>query len=423
VIRRLRHLALDVSPLRDSRQFRWLFTGQLISLIGRQITVVAVPYQVYVLTHSSLRVGLLGVVQLVPFIMFSLVAGTIADQVDRRRLLLITQALLALTSLLFVLGALEGHPSLWYLYAVAAAAAGISAVDQPTRTATMPNLVSGAQLASAVSLNFALFQLGIIAGPAVGGLVIAHVGLPVAYSIDVLTFGAALWAVFLLSPQLPIGRQPESPLKAVLAGFAFLRRTPVITSGYALDLTAMILSMPRALFPALALSVYHVGPSGLGLLYSAPGVGGVVGSMLSGFVRHLRHPGRTVIYAVAGWGLAITLFGLATASIWLAVVFLSLAGAADAISAIARNTIMQTLAPDRLRGRLSAVYSMVVVSGPYLGDTRAGAVASAFSPQIADVAGGLMSLAGCLAIGLAFPQIWRFDAKRAAVERPPEPGS
>jgi len=251
--------------------------------------VVAVPYQVYVLTHSSLRVGLLGVVQLVPFIVFSLVAGTIADQVDRRRLLLITQALLALTSFLLVLGALEGHPPLWYLYAVAAAAAGISAVDQPTRTATMPNLVSGAQLASAVSLNFALFQLGIIAGPAVGGLVIAHVGLPVAYSIDVLTFGAALWAVFLLSPQLPIGRQPESPLTAVLAGFAFLRRTPVITSGYALDLTAMILSMPRALFPALALSVYHVGPSGLGLLYSAPGVGGVVGSMLSGFVRHLRH--------------------------------------------------------------------------------------------------------------------------------------
>ncbi|HSO93518.1 MAG TPA: MFS transporter, partial [Candidatus Dormibacteraeota bacterium] len=348
MIRRLRRLAVDISPLRDSRQFRYLFIGQLISLIGRQITVVAVPYQVYVLTHSSLRVGLLGLVQLVPFIVFSLVAGTIADQVDRRRLLLLTQVLLAVTSGLFVVGAIWGNPPLLYLYGVAAAAAGVSAVDQPARSATIPNLVSRSQLASAVSLNFGLFQLGTIAGPAVGGLVIARVGLPIAYGIDVLTFGAAIAAVFLLSPQIPIGRSRESPLHALLAGFAFLRRTPVITGGYAADLIAMVLSLPRALFPALALSVYHAGPTGLGLLYSAPGVGAVAGSALSGFIAHVRHPGRTVIYGVAGWGLAVTLFGLATVSIWLAVALLAIAGAADAVSAIARNTIQQTLAPDRL---------------------------------------------------------------------------
>jgi len=411
LIRRLRHLALDISPLRDSRQFRFLFIGQLISLIGRQITVVAVPYQVYVLTHSSLRVGLLGLVQLVPFIVFSLVAGTVADQVDRRRLLLLTQFLLAITSSLFVLGAIWGHPPLLYLYAVAGAAAGISAIDQPTRSATVPNLVSRRQLASAVSLNFALFQLGTIAGPAIGGLVIARVGLPIAYGIDVATFGAAIAAVFLLSPQLPIGRRPESPLSAVLAGFAFLGRTPIITGGYAADLMAMVLSAPRALFPAFALSVYHVGPSGLGLLYSAPGLGALAGSALSGFIAHVRHPGRTIVYAIAGWALAITLFGLSTFSIWLAVLLLALAGAADAISAIARNTIQQTLAPDRLRGRLSALYSMVVVGGPYLGDTRAGAVASAFSAPAAVVAGGIMCLVGCLALRLAFPEMWRYHAR------------
>jgi MFS family permease len=410
VIGRLRHLTVDIAPLRDSRQFRLLFIGQLISLVGRQITVVAVPYQVYVLTHSSLQVGLLGVVQLVPFVLFSLVAGTIADQVDRRRLLLLTQVLLAITSLLFVFGALYGHPPLWYLYAVTAAAAGISAIDQPARSATVPNLVSRQQLASAVSLNFGLFQLGTIAGPAVGGIVIARVGLPIAYTIDVVTFAAAIVAVFMLSPQVPIGRRPESPLSAIMAGFAFLRRTPVITGGYAADLSAMILSMPRALFPALALSVYHVGPSGLGLLYSAPGVGAVAGSVFSGFIAHARHPGRIVLYAVAGWGVAITLFGLAT-SIWLAVVLLAVAGAADAFSAIARNVIQQTLAPDRLRGRLSAVYSMVVASGPYLGDTRAGAVGSALSAEFADVTGGLMCLAACLVVRFAFPQMWRFDAR------------
>ncbi|HEY0493366.1 MAG TPA: MFS transporter [Candidatus Dormibacteraeota bacterium] len=420
MIRRLRHVALDLSPLRDSRQFRFLFIGQLISLIGRQITVVAVPYQVYLLTHSSLRVGLLGLVQLVPFIFFSLVAGTIADQVDRRRLLLLTQLLLAATSGLFVLGAIWGHPPLVYLYAVAAAAAGISAVDQPARTATVPNLVSRAQLPSAVSLNFALFQLGTIAGPAVGGVVIARVGLPIAYVIDVVTFAAAIAAVLLLSPQVPIGRRPESPASALLAGFVFLKRTPVITGGYAADLIAMVLSMPRALFPALALGLYHVGPSGLGLLYSAPGVGAVIGSMFSGFIAHVRNPGRVVIYAIAGWGLGITLFGLA-ASIWLAVLLLAFAGAADAISAIARNTIQQTLAPDRLRGRLSAVYSMVVVSGPYLGDARAGAVASVASAEFADVVGGITCLAGCLLVRLIFPQLWRYQAGRAADD--PEPVS
>ena len=423
MIRRLRHLALDIGPLRDSRQFRLLFVGQLISLIGRQITVVAVPYQVYLLTHSSLRVGLLGLVQLLPFVVCSLAAGAIADRVDRRRLLLVTQSLLAFTSSLFVLGALWGHPPILYLYAVAAAAAGISAVDQPVRTATVPNLVSRAQLAGAMSLNFALFQLGTIAGPACGGVVIGRVGLSVAYGIDVVTFGAALISVFLLSPQVPSGRVRESPLGAVLAGFAFLRRTPVITGGYAMDLSAMILSSPRALYPAMALSVFHVGPSGLGLLYSAPGVGAVAGSLLSGFIAHVRHPGRTVIYAVAGWSAAITLFGLATLSIWLAVVFLALAGAADAISAIARNTMQQTLAPDRLRGRLSAVYSMVVVGGPYLGDVRAGAVASALSAQVANVAGGIMSLAACLIVPYAFPQMWRYQAHSEGSTPLSEPNS
>ena len=412
---------MDVSPLRDSPQFRYLFIGQLISLIGRQITVVAVPYQVYVLTHSSLRVGLLGFVQLLPFVLFSLLAGTIADHVDRRRLLLLTQFLLAATSSLFVIGAIWGHPPLLYLYAVAAAAAGVSAVDQPARSATVPNLVSRRQLPSAVSLNFALFQMGTIAGPAIGGLVIARVGLALAYGIDVVTFGAAIVAVFMLSPQVPIGRRGESPLAAVLAGFAFLRRTPVITGGYAADLVAMVLSLPRALFPALALGVYHVGPSGLGLLYSAPGVGAVAGSAMSGFIAHVRHPGRTVIYAIVSWGVAVTLFGLATGSIWLAVFFLAVAGAADAISAIARNTIQQTLAPDRLRGRLSAVYSMVVAGGPYLGDARAGAVASAFSAQFADVLGGIMCVIGCLVVRLAFPQMWSYDGRNSAGVAEAEP--
>lgn len=371
--------------------------------------MVAVPYQIYLLSHSSLAVGALGLFQLVPYVVCSLVAGTVADRIDRRVVLLWTQGLLAGCSALFMAGALTGRPPLAFLYAVAALAAGISAVDQPTRSATIPNLVKRSQLPSAIALNFALFQTGTLAGPAVGGVVIARVGLPVAYGIDVATFGAAIIAVSLLASQLPAGRRPESPGQTLLAGFAFLRRVPVVLGGYALDLNAMILSAPRALFPAVALTVYHVGPAGLGLLYAAPGAGALAGSVLSGFVRHLRHPGRAVLLAVVGWGIGITLFGLNAASFLLALVFVALAGGCDAISAIARNTIQQTVAPDRLRGRLAAVGSMVVVGGPYLGDARAGAVATAFSPELAIVLGGLMCVAGCGAVRLAVPQLWSFD--------------
>jgi predicted MFS family arabinose efflux permease len=417
VVRWVRRLAIDIGPLRDSRNFRYLFIGQLISLVGRQITVVAVPYQIYVLSHSSLAVGLLGLVQLVPYVAFSFVAGTVADRIDRRVLLLWTQALLAGCSALLVLGALSGRPPLLFVYAVAAIAAGISAVDQPARSATIPNLVERSQLPSAISLNFALFQTGALAGPAVGGIVIARAGLPAAYGIDVATFTAAILAVYLLSAQIPVGRRAESPLQSLLAGFVFLRRIPVVMGGYALDLNAMILSAPRALFPAVALTIYHVGPTGLGLLYAAPGAGAVVGSFLSGFVRHLRHPGRAVFFAVIGWGIGITLFGLVRATFVLALLFLAVAGGCDAISAISRNTIQQTIAPDRLRGRLSAVGSMVVVGGPYLGDLRAGAVATALSPETAIVLGGLTCLGGCGLIGLAFPPLWSFDITAA---RPPD---
>jgi predicted MFS family arabinose efflux permease len=190
----------------------------------------------------------------------------------------------------------------------------------------------------------------------------------------------------------------------------------VLLGGYALDLDAMILSLPRAIFPALAISVYHAGAAGLGLLYASTGVGAVAGSFLSGFIRHLRHPGRAVLFAVAGWGVAITALALAGFSLWLALVFLAFAGAADAISAISRNVIQQTLAPDRLRGRLSAVSSMVVVGGPYLGDARAGALAGILPPEVAILVGGLTCLFGCAVIRALIPQLWHFDIVDATLD-------
>jgi MFS family permease len=423
----LRHLAVDLSPLRQSRDFRLLWFGDLVSLVGRQVTVVAVPFSMFELTHSSVAVGLIGVAQLVPYIGMSLVGGIIADAVDRRRLMLVTQSLLAVGSAILMLAALLGFTSIWLLYVMAAAISAVSAVDLPAQSAIVPNLVRREHLAAALSLGFAQFQASLVVGPAIGGVVIAALGLPAAYAIDVLTFAAAIGAVFAIAAQPSQHERAESPLRSMIEGFRYVRRQGAIMGGFAIDLNAMILGMPRALFPALAAATYHAGPQGLGLLYAAPGVGAVIGSLLSGFVGRLRHQGRAVVIAAAGWAVAVGLFGLCTFSLWLGLVFLALAGASDIISAVARNTILQTTAPDRLRGRMSAANSMVVVGGPFVGDVRAGTLGQLVSPQFSIVGSSVVCMALCGVLARAFPALWRYRADagagvppdRGAVEREP----
>ncbi|MDB5114360.1 MAG: hypothetical protein JWL78_1430 [Chloroflexi bacterium] len=416
---RLRGLALDLTPLRASRDFRLLWSGQLVSTMGRQVTAVAVPYQVYQLTGSTLAVGLLGLVQMVPLILCSLIGGAVADAVDRRRLLLASNSLLALCSLLYVAGAVHGHPPLAALYAVSAVAAGLSAVDQPARSATVPNLVPREQLPAAVALMFGLFQAALIVGPAVGGLVIARLGLGAAYLVDVLSFGAAITAVALIGPQPPRHERREPPLRAIRSGLRFARRQPVILAGFAIDLDAMIFGMPRALFPALAASSFHTGPSGLGLLYAAPGAGAVAAILVTGWLGRVRRLGRVVIGAVAMWGVAIAGFGL-VGSLPVALALLAVAGAADSVSAVCRSTMLQTLTPDHLRGRMSATYSMVVMGGPYAGDVEAGAVAAAWGPRVSVVSGGLLCVLGAGLVAAAFPALHRYSADTAVAEPPAE---
>ncbi|HEV3231033.1 MAG TPA: MFS transporter [Candidatus Dormibacteraeota bacterium] len=415
---RLRHLAVDLTPLRESRDFRLLWSGQLISMVGRQITTVALPFQVFQMTGSSLAVGTLGLVQLVPYIVMSLAGGSLADSYDRRKLLLGTQVGLAATSGLLALGAFGGRPALLFVYAVAGLASAISAIDLPARAATTPNLVPPRRLAAALSLNFALFQVTLVAGPAVGGLIIARFGLGWGYLIDVATFGASIAAVLLLRPQRPVGARREPPLLAIGRGLRFVGERQPILGCFVADLDAMILAWPRALFPVIALQGYHAGAAGLGLLFAAPGVGSVVASLLSGFVGGLRHQGRAVLISVAVWGLGIALFGLTTFSLPLGLACLALAGAADAISAIARGTIIQTITPDRLRGRLSATNSMVVVGGPYLGDFRGGAMASLIGPGTALVAGGVLCVAVCGLIAALLPRLRDYDSTAPPVAAP-----
>ncbi len=406
--RRLLHtVAVDTRSLRESPPFRRLFVGQMISLVGRQITVVAVPFQVYSLTRSPLDVGLLGIVQAMPLIGGSLAGGAIVDRFDRRRVLLVTQVGLGSCSGLLALGALMGHPPLLAIYAVVAVAALFASIDSPARTAIIPNLVGIDRLAGALSLNIVLFDTGLIAGPAIGGLVIAHLGLPAAYSVDVLTFSAALIAVALLPPQGRWSMEQERPIAAILRGLSFARHHPVILGGFAMDLAAMIFGLPRAVFPVLAATTFHAGAQGLGLLYSAPGVGAVAAALLSGPVTRSNRLGRIIVVAISIWGVAIIVFGY-VGTLWVALVLLAIAGGADSFSAVCRNTIMQRIAPNELRGRLTSLYSMVVNGGPYLGDVEAGAVANAFGAEVAIVTGGALCLVGLGAAALAFPSVWRY---------------
>jgi MFS family permease len=411
----VRRSVLDLTPLRISRDFRLLWFGELVSHTGRMITLVALPYQVYEVTRSALAVGLIGLVQLVPLVLFSLVGGAVADAMDRRRLLLLSQTGSMAATLLLVGGAMVDRPALWFLYLAAGLSSAASAFDAPTRSAAIPNLVPKDRLASAIALNQLLFQVNDVAGPAIAGLIIARFGLVWAYAIDAVTFLAAIAALLAMHP-MPSEHEGPRPqiFRAVREGFAYLKGRRVLRSTFLVDLNAMVFGMPRALFPVLAREAFRVGPAGLGLLYAAPAAGALLGALFTGWVRHVRHQGRAVLWAVAAWGAAIIGFGFSTATFWLALVFLAVAGGADVISAIFRSTILQSSVPDSLRGRLSSIHIMVVVGGPRLGDLEAGVVAQLTSPVFSVVSGGVACLVGVAVLALIVPQLRRYHAGEPA---------
>ncbi len=421
---RLRGILLDVEPLRRDRDFRMLWLGQVVSGLGRQVTIVALPFQLFVLTGSTLAVGLLALVQLVPILVFALGGGALADAVDRRRLLLVTQLGLAGTSVAFFWLAATPAAQIWGYYVVAFVAAGMGAIDQPARTSAVPRLVPHVRLPAAIALNQLGFNAMAVAGPALGGLLIATVGVAPAFLFDVFTFSGAILVLLAIAPIPPHPGAARPSLSTVAEGLRYVRRTRIVLSTFVIDAVAMVFGMPTALFPALALSVFGVGAAGLGLLVAAPAAGALVGAVLSGWVGRLVHPGRAVIIAVGGWGLAITAFGLSAGSFPLALLFLAFAGAADVISSVVRSAIMQLATPDALRGRVASVHILVVTSGPRLGDAEAAAVAAVVGPQLSVISGGILCLVGLAAVVRRFPEL-RAYVSPAIVEAvepaPPEP--
>ena len=401
--RAARRLLIDLSPLRRSRDFRHLVWGELVSVLGNQLTMVAVPYQVYQLTHSSLAVGLVSTTQLFPLVAGSLLGGSVADAMDRRRLLMVAQVLMAACSAGLAVNVDLGT-ALWPLFVLPALAAGFSGLDSAGRNAIVPNLVRRSEVSTANAIFQALFQFGLVAGPALAGLLLAGAGVRLVYWLDVATFGAALLAVFLISPQpAPARGAGHRPgLRSILEGLAFVRGRQALQGAYLIDINAMVFGMPRALFPALAVSVFGGGASTLGFLYAAPGAGALAGALTTGWVSRIQRQGLAVIVAVIAWGAAVAVFGLVS---WLplALLLLAAAGCADVISAVFRNTIIQLSVPDALRGRLAGLQIAVVTGGPRIGDLESGAVATAFGNTVSVVSGGLACIAGALLLARLLP--------------------
>ena len=398
-------ITVDLAPLRESRDFRLLFAGLLVSSLGNQLTTVAIPFQVYALTRSSLQVGLVSLAQLVPLIVGSLIGGTVGDVVDRRSLIAVTAAASCLAAAGLVLNSLAAHPSLLVIYLVSALAAGLTGFASPARNAAIPMLVSPRHLVAAYSFNQIVFQLAVIVGPLIAGLLIASAGIAWTYGIDAASFVIMALAALAMRPLPPEGGGQRAGIRSILDGFSFLRGRQVLQGVYLIDLNAMIFGMPRALFPAMAATVFHVGPTGLGMLYAAPAIGGLLGASTTGWVESIVRRGRAVVVAVALWGVAITIFGF-TSTLGVALGALAIAGWADVISAVLRNTILQSSIPDDMRSRLSSFQMAVVQGGPRLGDTEAGAVAALTSTEFSVISGGLACIVGAGVVARLLPRFW-----------------
>ncbi|HVB07054.1 MAG TPA: MFS transporter [Acidimicrobiales bacterium] len=411
---------VDTTPLRLYPEFRRVWIGAAVSAVGSQLAVVAVAYQVYRLTHSSLDVGLISLVQLGPSLVGSVLGGSIADAFDRRRLLLFTGSTMAVVSCGLALNAARHHPSLLLIYVLAGANAALQGVDGPARQALLISIVERELLISANALRQLIGQVSQVLGPSLGGILLAAFGVEIVFFLNAGSFVVAVGAVLTVGAHPPLGGATRFGLRSIAEGFQFLKGRQAIQGCFIADLNATILGMPTALFPALATVQFHGGAGTVGLLYAAPGAGAVVASAFSGWTRRIRRPGYAVCVAIVCWGVALTAFGFAR-QVVLAFGLLAIAGGADVISAVFRSTIIQTETPDRLRGRLTSIQLAVVQSGPRLGNAEAGLVAAASSNQLSVVSGGLGCIVGIAIVARLMPRFIRYELGRDEHETAAQP--
>jgi MFS family permease len=398
--------------LRRHRGFRRLWSGQVVSQTGTPLTVVAVSYQAYRLTGSTAMVGLVSLGQLVPLLAGSLLGGPLVDAWDRRRVMLVTQVLLAIGSAGLLLNAVSGAPRMWPLFACTAETAAFQGVDWAARRASLRRLVPLSELPASLALQSTASQITAVAGPAAAGLLIARAGFGLVYGLDVASFAIAFGSVALLPPLRPAGGGHPPGLASLAGGVRYLRRSQLLAGSFVIDLGAMVFGMPRALFPALAATSFGGGAATVGYLSAAPGVGAVAGSLLTGRVSGVRRTGRAVAICVALWGLAIAGFGVVP---WLpaALALLALAGAADVVSSVFRMMIVQHAVPDALLGRVNSLLYTGLTGGPRLGDAEAGVAAAIAGPRFAAWSGGLLSVATAVLTCWLLPEFWRYRLQAA----------
>jgi MFS family permease len=398
---------MDLRPLRTSRDFRLLFAGGAVSNLGSMVTYVAVPFQVYDITRSTTAVGLLGVAELLPLIAFGLWGGALADAVDRRRMVLLTEVALTLMSGLLLVNAVLPHPRVWPIFVFAAVVAALDGLQRPSLDALVPRIVAHDQLAAASALSSLRMNLGMIAGPAIGGVLIATAGVAWAYTLDIVTFAGSLVALALMrAVPAPTGADRPS-VRGIVFGLRYAMSRQELLGTYAVDTAAMLFAMPMALYPAMARDVFEQ-PWSLGLLYSAGSVGSLVATVTSGWTGNVHHHGRAVAYSAAVWGLAIACFGLC-GNIWIAVGFLAVAGGADMVSGIFRSTIWNQTIPDELRGRLAGIELLSYSIGPTVGNARAGLVAGGWNVRGSVVSGGILCFLSVGALATSLTNFMRYD--------------
>lgn len=406
-LRRLvQRLRIDTSALRSSRDFRLLWFGGSVSFIGSMVTYVALPYQVAQITGSYVAVGALGLVELAPLIVFGLYGGALADSVDRRRLVLVTEVCFTLVSAVLVVNSLAPAPTLWLLYVASFVYAVLDGLQRPSLDALIPRIVAPDQLAGAGAMNTLRMNIGTIAGPALGGLIIAVIGVGAAYAVDVVSYAASLVALAMMKAVPPPIGGAKPSLRGIREGLQYAWGRKDLLGTYAVDLVAMTFAFPFALFPFVA-QQFHA-PWSLGMLYSAPYVGSLIATLTSGWTSRVHHHGRYVAVAAAAWGLAIALFGLAP-SLPLALFFLVLAGAADMISGLFRGLMWNLTIPDELRGRMAGIELLSYSIGPQLGQVRASFAAQLTSLRASLATGGFITVFAVGAVTLLLPGLWQFD--------------
>ncbi|MEV0716269.1 MFS transporter [Asanoa sp. NPDC050611] len=417
-----RRWAIDLRPL-ATPSYRRMWIGTAFSNYGYQFTAVAVPVEMFALTKDSFWVGLLGIAALVPLLIFGLWGGALADAMDRRRLLIIGSVVMWLGTLGFLVQSLAQWDNPWLLLVFTAVQSCAFAVTNPTRSAIIPRLVPGNLVPAANTLSFTTGEAAVVLGPLTVGVILAtwdlHTALPIAYACDALLFTIGLWSTLRLPPIPPVGQATTAGLRSVVEGFRYLAGAPVLLLSFAIDIIAMTIAMPRALFPEIADERFG-GGAAVGFLFSAIAIGSVLGGLTSGWIGRVRRQGLALVAAVVAWGALVGLAGFAH-SLWLMVVVLALAGAADLVSAVFRHSILLVYAPDQMRGRLQGVMTVVVAGGPRLGDLRAGGTAALWGVGAAFSGGGFAAAGLAIALALVFPALTRYRSPDPEPDPRPAP--